>query len=136
MHPRIHTTAFAAALAMLLLTPTVQAHDPLPEPIVIRHDVDDARYVELMRQAEEQIARGPTGLPADVVLTREQRILLPEEGALTAFQKVIALDKAQDLLARDVAVIDFRNPQRPVLRRGTSGIEGLFETDLILDEGE
>ncbi len=72
----------------------------------------------------------------DVVLTREQRILLPEEGALTAFQKVIALDKAQDLLARDVAVIDFRNPQRPVLRRGTSGIEGLFETDLILDEGE
>lgn len=72
----------------------------------------------------------------DVVLTRDQRVLLPEEGAVAAFQKVIALDSAQDLLARDVAVVDFRNPQRPVLRRGTSGIEGLFETDFDLDEGE
>ncbi len=72
----------------------------------------------------------------DVVLTRDQRIMLPEEGALQALQKVMALDVAQDLLARDLAAIDFRNPQRPVLRRGTSGIEGLFETDFILGEGE
>jgi len=72
----------------------------------------------------------------DVVLTRDQRILLPENGAVTAFQKVIALDGAQDLLDRDVAVVDFRNPQRPVLRRGTSVIEGLFETEFDLDEGE
>lgn len=70
----------------------------------------------------------------DVVLTRDQRILLPEEGALSALQKVIALDKAQDLLARDVAAVDFRNPARPVLRRGTSGIEGLFETDFDVNE--
>ena len=54
----------------------------------------------------------------------------------TALQKVIALDQAQDLWARDVAVVDFRNPARPVLRRGTSGIEGLFETDFDLNEGE
>ena len=64
----------------------------------------------------------------DVVLTRDQRIKLPEEGAVTALQKVIALDRAQDLLARDIAVVDFRNPARPVLRRGTSGIEGLFDS--------
>ncbi len=37
----------------------------------------------------------------DVVLTRDQRILLPEEGALQAFQAVISLYKAQELLARD-----------------------------------
>jgi cell division protein FtsQ len=72
----------------------------------------------------------------DVVLTRDQRIKLPEDDAATALQKVIALDQAQDLLARDVAVVDFRNPARPVLRRGTSGIEGLFETDFDLNEGE
>ncbi len=72
----------------------------------------------------------------DVVLTRDQRILLPEEGALQAFQAVIALDKAQELLARDISVIDFRNPKRPVLRRGNSGIDGLFETDFILGEDE
>lgn len=72
----------------------------------------------------------------DVVLTREQRIMLPEDDAVTALQRVIALDRAQDLLARDVAVVDFRNPGRPVLRRGTSGIEGLFETDFDLNEDE
>lgn len=72
----------------------------------------------------------------DVVLTRDQRILLPEEGALTALEKVIALDRVQDLLARDVSVIDFRNPHRPVLRRGDSGIGGLFETDFRLGEDE
>lgn len=72
----------------------------------------------------------------DVVLTRDQRILLPEAGAIQAFQAVIALDKAQELLARDISVIDFRNPKRPVLRRGNSGIDGLFETDFILGEDE
>ncbi len=72
----------------------------------------------------------------DVVLARDQRVLLPEEGALAAFEKVIALDRAQDLLARDVSVIDFRNPHRPVLRRSDSGIDGLFETDFNLGEDE
>ncbi|MEM6385104.1 MAG: cell division protein FtsQ/DivIB [Pseudomonadota bacterium] len=72
----------------------------------------------------------------DVVLTRKQRILLPEEGALTALQKVLALHRAQDLLARDVAAVDFRNPARPVVRRGTSVIEGLFETDFDLTDNK
>lgn len=72
----------------------------------------------------------------DVVLTRDQRILLPEDGALQALQEVLALDGAQDLLARDVSVIDYRNPHRPVLRRGHNGVEGLFDTDFEFDEGE
>ena len=59
-----------------------------------------------------------------------------EEGAVQAFQAVIALDKAQELLERDISVVDFRNPKRPVLRRGDSGIDGLFETEFILGEEE
>lgn len=70
----------------------------------------------------------------DVVLDKDQRVLLPETGALKAFQKVIALDAAQDLLARDVAAVDFRNPKRPVLRKGDQHLDGLLNTDFP-DEG-
>jgi cell division protein FtsQ len=52
----------------------------------------------------------------DVVLDREQRILLPQTGAVAALERVLALDAAQDLLARDITVVDMRHPQRPVLR--------------------
>lgn len=61
----------------------------------------------------------------DVVLDRGVRIMLPEESALTALQKVMALDAAQDLLARDIAVVDYRNPRRPVVRLTEAGIETL-----------
>ena len=64
----------------------------------------------------------------DIVLDRDQRIMLPEEGGVLALKKVIALDAAQDLLARDIAVVDFRNPRRPVLRLGQTAIETLYET--------
>ena len=52
----------------------------------------------------------------DLVLTGEQRILLPEKNPVTALAQLIALDKAQDLLARAVALIDMRNPARATLR--------------------
>lgn len=64
----------------------------------------------------------------DVVLDREQRIMLPEKNPLTALQKVMALDAAQDLLARDISVVDFRNPKRPVVRLTAAGIETLTDT--------
>ena len=72
----------------------------------------------------------------DVVLDSDQRILLPETGALRAFHKVIALDKAQDLLAREITAVDFRIPARPVLRLGARTPEGLFKTDFPDDGGE
>jgi cell division protein FtsQ len=31
---------------------------------------------------------------------------------------VIALDRAQDMLGRDIAAVDLRNPSRPVMRLG------------------
>ena len=52
----------------------------------------------------------------DVVLDRDQRIMLPEEGALPALERVIALEKAQDVLGRDVARVDLRLPRRPTVR--------------------
>lgn len=52
----------------------------------------------------------------DIVLDRGQRIMLPVEGPVPALERIIALDQAQDLLARDVIAIDLRLKDRPVLR--------------------
>lgn len=65
----------------------------------------------------------------DVVLDRNQRILLPEADAVAALQKVVALEAAQDLLSRDLAVIDFRNPRRPVLRLTRTAIDTYYDTE-------
>ena len=55
----------------------------------------------------------------DMVLDRGQRILLPEDAPIDAVNRVIALNEAQDLLKRDVAVVDMRNPARATLRLST-----------------
>ena len=52
----------------------------------------------------------------DVVLDRDQRLLLPEDGAVAALERIIALDQVRGLLGRAVSVVDMRNPQRPTLR--------------------
>lgn len=61
----------------------------------------------------------------DLVLDRDQRVMLPETGAVAALERVIALDKAQDLFERDIALIDMRNPDRPTVRVTPSGIAAL-----------
>ena len=52
----------------------------------------------------------------DVVLDRNQKIMLPEELPVQALQRVLALNTARDLLARDVAVVDMRLAHRPTIR--------------------
>lgn len=52
----------------------------------------------------------------DIVLDRDQRILLPQRAPVRALERVIALDQAQDLLSRDILAIDMRNEHRPILR--------------------
>lgn len=52
----------------------------------------------------------------NMVLDNDQTIMLPELEPLPALAQVIALSQSQDLLARDVRVIDMRNPNRPTLR--------------------
>ncbi|KAB2878847.1 MAG: cell division protein FtsQ [Albidovulum sp.] len=63
----------------------------------------------------------------DVVLDREQRIMLPEADPVTAVQRVIALDQAEDMLGRDLTVVDLRNEMRPTIRLAapaTGEVEG------------
>ncbi|NIZ11233.1 cell division protein FtsQ/DivIB [Pseudooceanicola sp. HF7] len=52
----------------------------------------------------------------DLVLDRDQRIMLPEANAVTALEQVLALHKAQELLDRDVAAVDMRLAARPTVR--------------------
>lgn len=52
----------------------------------------------------------------DIVLDREQAIRLPEVDPMAALRRVLALEKAEQLLERDISVVDLRDPQRPMLR--------------------
>jgi len=52
----------------------------------------------------------------DVILDRGQRLLLPPEAPVQALERIIAMDQAQDMLARDVAVVDMRLSRRPTVR--------------------
>ena len=52
----------------------------------------------------------------DVVLDRDQRILLPEGDPVPAMQRIIALDQAEDMLGRALTVVDLRNRNRPTIR--------------------
>ncbi len=59
----------------------------------------------------------------DVVLDRAQRILLPPDQPVRALERVIALSEAQDMLARDVAVVDMRLGNRPTLRMTSDAVQ-------------
>lgn len=52
----------------------------------------------------------------DVVLDRNQRILLPEQNPVQALERLLALDHAQDLMNRDILTVDLRSDHRPTLR--------------------
>lgn len=74
----------------------------------------------------------------DIVLDRDQRILLPEDNPVRALERLLALDHAQDILARDLAAVDLRIAARPTLRltpyamnelRRARGLE-IVETEL------
>ena len=59
----------------------------------------------------------------DVVLDRDQRILLPEVGAQAALEQVIALEDVQEVLTRDVARVDMRLSARPTIRMNKQATE-------------
>lgn len=52
----------------------------------------------------------------DLVLDRDQVISLPEEEPIAALERVMALHAGEDLLGRDLSVVDMRDPRRPMLR--------------------
>lgn len=59
----------------------------------------------------------------DLVLDRDQRIMLPEEAPVVALERVIALDQAQDVLERDVAAVDMRLAARPTVRMTEGAVQ-------------
>ncbi|MGS4945992.1 cell division protein FtsQ/DivIB [Meridianimarinicoccus sp. RP-17] len=64
----------------------------------------------------------------DVVLRDGPVIQLPETGARAALERVLGMDAAMDLLARDIRMVDLRNPARPTLRLGPDAVEYLVTT--------
>lgn len=64
----------------------------------------------------------------DAVLDRDQRILLPESGALRALEHVTALALAPhvDLLSRDLLAVDLRLPHRPTLRLSDDAMQEMW----------
>lgn len=59
----------------------------------------------------------------DVVMDREQRIMLPAENPVRALERVLVLNEVQDLLERDLAVIDMRIAARPTIRMTGAAVQ-------------
>lgn len=59
----------------------------------------------------------------DVVLDRGQRIMLPALKPISALERVIVVSEVQDLLERDVAVVDMRIAARPTVRMTENAVE-------------
>lgn len=67
----------------------------------------------------------------DVVLDRDQRILLPETDAMQALERVIAMHQAVDMLERDLVAVDLRLPHRPTLRMTDGAVQELLRIRAI-----
>ncbi|KQI69472.1 cell division protein FtsQ [Loktanella sp. 3ANDIMAR09] len=58
----------------------------------------------------------------NMVLEDGQQLLLPADAPVAALDRIIALHEAQDLLDRDVAIVDMRMPQRPTVRMNPEAV--------------
>jgi len=54
----------------------------------------------------------------NLVLDREQVIYLPEAGAKTALLRLMAIEATQEILGKDISIVDLRDAKKPVLRLG------------------
>jgi len=63
----------------------------------------------------------------DLVLDRNQRILLPENNPIGALESIIALNENTELLDRDLTVVDLRDSRRPILRLGATAQKYLYQ---------
>ena len=72
----------------------------------------------------------------DVVLDRDQRIQLPASDPVPALERVIALSEAQDMLERDVAVVDMRLGARPTLRMNGDAVKDWWRIREINGTGQ
>lgn len=72
----------------------------------------------------------------DVVLDRDFRIMLPEQGAEAALARIIALHYGEELLDRDLSVIDMRHGARPTLRLTPEATKVLRLRDAVSGPGK
>lgn len=72
----------------------------------------------------------------DIVLDRNQRILLPTIGAVAALEHVIALEGAQDVLSRDVARVDMRLNGRPTVKMNNDATQELWRIRQLTESGQ
>lgn len=71
----------------------------------------------------------------DLVLDRGQRLMLPAEQPVRALERLIALDGAEGILARDITAVDLRHDRRPTLRLSAEAAESLRQTRLAQTGG-
>ena len=105
--------------------PLAARADRIDLPLIAGDGAEEAIMEALaLHQAAGPIADRIRGLVRmgerrwDVVLDRQQRILLPTQDPVTALERVVVMAQTQDLLERDVAVVDMRDETRPTLRLG------------------
>lgn len=59
----------------------------------------------------------------DIVLDRDQRVMLPEGDAVRTVEHVMAMQMTQDVLSRDISVMDMRDTRRPILRLSEAALQ-------------
>ncbi|MBY6090213.1 cell division protein FtsQ/DivIB [Maritimibacter alkaliphilus] len=73
----------------------------------------------------------------DVVLDRGQRVLLPVTKPVQALERVIALDEAQQLFARDMSSVDMRLAARPTIRMNQDAVAHWWlSKDMLVEAGQ
>jgi len=72
----------------------------------------------------------------DVILDRGQRIMLPPDNPVRALERVIALHQAQDLLERDVKVVDMRLGERPTVRMSERAVKDWWRIRQLNGSGQ
>ncbi len=72
----------------------------------------------------------------DLVLDRNQRIMLPTERPVRALERVLAVNEVQDLLERDVAAVDMRLGQRPTVRMNKTASDIWWNTKVTTSDGQ
>ena len=97
--------------------------------------------MELIRTAQPlgERLRGVVRMGArrwDLVLDRDQRILLPTTGAVAALEHVIALEGAQDVLSRDVARVDMRLNGHPTIKMNNDATQELWRIRQLPESGQ
>ena len=62
----------------------------------------------------------------NLILDPDLQVMLPEQNPAQALQRVLAMNRAMDLLQRDLSVVDMRNPDRPTLRMTDNAMRELW----------